>query len=96
MGFIRELLGGIVELICDVTTQYYDSGKAQKHYDALSKQIDSLHETSSNQEERQRLAEMQAKREKLGKAINDYDTRFRNNPEAYDKLDNIIDKIKGR
>ena len=96
MAFIRELLGNIVETLIDITTDYYESGKAHKAYNDSNIQINSLNGNQSSEEQRQKLAEMQAKRKKLGEAINAYDTRFRDNPEAFDKLDNCIDKIKGR
>lgn len=74
MGFIINLVKGIVELALYVTTSFYGDGMAQQCYDNLCEQEEELKNMSTSEEQRQRLVEVQMKKARLDKGIKSYDT----------------------
>lgn len=96
VGLIRNVLGGIVEMVFNFTTEFYESGAYQRGYDNLSRQEEQLKRMKPSNERNQQLEEIRAKKEKARNAKENYDKNYRNNPEAYDKMDDLVDRIKGR
>lgn len=96
VGLIRNILGGIVEMVFNVAVEVNESGAAQRSYDNLSKQEEKLKRMKPSNERNQQLEAIQARKEMIRSGMESYDKNYRNNPEGFDKADEFIDRIKGR